>query len=77
VVGNDLAFTMKMKEFPYGMFSEAFGMSGEKIEIDYNYMTAEENGVSIHGLSTRKEPIKLKLSFYPSWIKGNEKIRIK
>lgn len=77
VNGSDLAFTMKMKEFPYGMFSEAFEMSGEKIEIDSNYMTAEENGVSIPGLTTRKEPIKIKLSYYPSWIKGNEKIRIK
>lgn len=80
VVGNDLAFTMK--EFPYGMFSEAFEMSGEKIELNSNYMTTSSegtqvSGVYITGLSTRKEPIKLKLSYYPSWIKGNEKIRIK
>lgn len=80
VIGNDLAFTMG--EFPYGMFSEAYEMSGEKIDIDSNYMTTisddiQESGVSVPGLSARKEPIKLKLSYYPSWIKGNEKIRIK
>jgi hypothetical protein len=80
VVGNDLTFTME--EFPYGMFSEVLEMSGEKIETDSNYMTTssdgvQEGGVSIPGLLTRKEPIKLKLSYYPSWIKGNDKIRIK
>jgi hypothetical protein len=56
-------------------------MSGEKIEVGSNYITTssdnvQESGVYIPGLSSRKEPIKLKISYYPSWIKGNEKIRI-
>ncbi|MCM3733148.1 DUF4179 domain-containing protein [Fictibacillus nanhaiensis] len=80
--GNDLAITLKVEEFPFGMFSEVLEMSGEKIEVGSNYITTssdnvQESGVYIPGLSSRKEPIKLKISYYPSWIKGNEKIRIK
>jgi hypothetical protein len=81
-VDSDLVFTLNKEEFPYSMFNGIFEMSGKEIESGtyYSSVTSEglqEIGVNVPGLSIRKEPIKLKLSFYPAWIKGNGKIRIK
>jgi Family of unknown function (DUF5643)/Domain of unknown function (DUF4179) len=81
-VGNDLVFTLKMEDFPFSMFNEIYEMSGKEIESNSSFSTVsseglQELGVYIPYLSTRTEPVKLKLGYYPDWIHGKEKIRIK
>jgi hypothetical protein len=82
IVGNDLVFTLKMEDFPFSMFNEIYEMSGKEIESNSSFSTVsseglQELGVYIPYLSTRTEPVKLKLGYYPDWIHGKEKIRIK
>jgi Family of unknown function (DUF5643)/Domain of unknown function (DUF4179) len=80
-VDSDLVFTLKMEEFPFGMFNEIYEMSGGKIESNSSFSSSsdglQELGVNVPALSSRTEPIKLKLGYYPDWIIGKEKIRIK
>lgn len=70
------------KEFSYSLFSVAKDGDGNKIDINSNFWSGRESGVSemgveIENLKTYKNPISLELSFFPEWIKGEQKIKIK
>lgn len=84
VEGNDLIFDMHAKkEFRSFPFTKITDASGREILSKYSSILAsDEEGVTelhvnIPNLNTRPNPIFLELTAYPSWIKGNEKIKIK
>lgn len=83
--GNDVLFNLYTeKEFHYGLFLEVTDGEGNKIENDSSFWSSyreEESrqsmGITIPKLDSYPNPISLELSFYPEWIKGEGKIRIK
>ncbi|WHY87271.1 DUF4179 domain-containing protein [Neobacillus novalis] len=84
VADNYLIFNFHTeKEFHYFLFSEIKDGNGERIESGSSYKSEgneqrdAEIGVYIPDLEKQAGPISLELTAYPSWIKGNEKIKIK
>ncbi|GIN64169.1 hypothetical protein J27TS8_41620 [Robertmurraya siralis] len=71
------------KEFPYGLFNEVVNGEGKKIDIDSSFWSGYRDegyaaiGVQIPHLKSQPNPLTLELSFFPEWIYGEEKIRIK
>ncbi|WP_062106327.1 DUF4179 domain-containing protein [Bacillus niameyensis] len=86
VSGNDLIFSMRTKEeFSYFMFNTPKDREGNDLD-SYAFSTSNigdednptyEQRINIQNLHSVKGPISFELSFYPSWIVGSEKIKIK
>lgn len=84
IEGNELIFDMHAKkEFHAFPFTKITDASGKEILSNYSSILAnDEEGVTelhvhIPNMNKRQNPIFLELSSYPTWIKGNEKIKIK
>lgn len=84
VTGDSLNFTFNPgKEFNYFLFSKQLDGNGEEIPSTGGYSQsvsdngAMEIGVNMPAPQTQVNPISLELTFFPSWIKGDYKIRIK
>lgn len=84
IYGGDIRMKLYTeKEFPYGIFSEVVDGKGNTVDITSNYMSSRRDegytlsGVTIPDLKSYPNPISLKLSFFPEWIIGDEKIKIK
>ncbi|MBS4195864.1 DUF4179 domain-containing protein [Lederbergia citri] len=85
VSGNDLIFTMRTKEeFSYFMFSTPKDRDGKELESGSSFSRYSdgddqvyEHGINITDLHSVKGPISLGISYYPTWIVGSEKIKIK
>ncbi|MFD2445409.1 DUF4179 domain-containing protein [Bacillus sp. CGMCC 1.16607] len=83
VSGSYIDFTMAAKkDFPYFLFSEIKDGKGNEIQSESSFSRGlgdeEEKsfGVNIPGLKNQEGPISLKLSFFPSWIEDDVKIKI-
>ncbi|WP_404330990.1 DUF4179 domain-containing protein [Mesobacillus maritimus] len=81
---NQAVFRFQNKEeFNYFLFGLIRDENGKELESPSSFNSGpdqdgiEEYGVVISNLSSVKGPISLELSFYPSWIEGTEKVRIK
>lgn len=84
IEGNDLVFTMETKKpFHFFSFSKITDANGKEINSPSTYQTMTDDsagmkmGINIPNLKQQASPISLELSFYPTWIEGHEKIRIK
>jgi len=84
VEDNQVIFRFQTEEeFHYFLFGPIRDVNGEELESPSSFHTGpdlngvEEFGVGIPNLSSAKGPISLELSFYPSWIEGEGKVRIK
>nr|WP_233711543.1 DUF4179 domain-containing protein [Lederbergia citrisecunda] len=86
VSGDDLIFKMRTKEeFSYFMFSTPKDRNGKELISESGFSNFADNedyqvyehAINIKSLHSVKGPISLELSFYPSWIVGSEKIKIK
>ncbi|WP_053365020.1 DUF4179 domain-containing protein [Bacillus sp. FJAT-27245] len=80
--GNEVSLRMKTKEkfnyIPNGLMRDTDGK--EVLTAGFSKYELEgyaEIGISIPGLNQYKNPLSLELNYYPSWIKSEEKIRIK
>lgn len=71
------------EEFTYSLFSEIKDEKGNEMESNSSFVNVSndegimEVGVGVSSLDKYKSPIHLKLAFFPEWIVGNEKVRIK
>jgi hypothetical protein len=84
-VENDhLQFTLHSQKefhaFPFGRILDGNGK--ELISESSDQNSADQKGITIQGvtikdLANQVNPISLEIFFYPSWIKGEEKIKIK
>lgn len=84
VSGQSIRLNLSLeKEFPYGIFSVVKDGDGHDMDIDSSFVSTygEEGyqsvGISIPNLKSYPNPISLELSFFPEWIGGEERIRIK
>ena len=82
VEGTHVGFKIPAKdEFNYHLISGAKDRNGNEIESPETSMShydgKMEIGIHMPGLTAEMSPISLELSFYPSWIEGEGKIRIK
>lgn len=85
ISGNDIIFNLYIeKEFPYSLFSGVKDGNGNEIEKTSGFWSSDreeqgftEIGVTIPNLKGYPNPITLELSFFPEWIEGEGKIRIK
>lgn len=68
-------------EFHYFPFAAVKDKNGKQIESPEQSTASHDGntevGLRIPGLTAEMSPISLELSFYPSWIKGEGKIRIR
>jgi hypothetical protein len=81
--GSDLVFDFYTEEkFNYFLFNTVTDEGGNELESS-SFVSGpdedgiEEVGVVIPNLGTIQGPISLELSFYPSWIEGDKKVKIK
>lgn len=71
------------KPFRSTIFSTITDAQGKEIEVSSQSMGTEEEkgttrlGIELPPIDRSQNPLTIDLSFYPEWIKGNEKIRIK
>ncbi|MEQ2526843.1 DUF4179 domain-containing protein [Bacillaceae bacterium CLA-AA-H227] len=70
------------EEFPYQLISEAKDVNGRYIDIESTSWEGYQDGhtnirIGLSNLSSYTNPISLKLSYFPEWIQGEAKIRIK
>lgn len=84
VEGNDLSFYLhSKKEFNFFPFSKIIDGNGKEIHSNsaFNHRGSEKSateiGINIPNLKKQSNPLSLELSYYPTWIKGNEKIKVK
>lgn len=83
VIGNDLEFTIiPHKDFHHDMFGTVKDATGKEIQTVSSFTSSTDNKVYSTGLSLKENqsftnPLILELNYYPAWIKGNVKIRIK
>ncbi|WP_170138863.1 DUF4179 domain-containing protein [Oceanobacillus chungangensis] len=80
--GDYLVFKYN-EEFPYSFFSQSYDADGNILYSDSSFSTASEGrgtnefGYHIEHILGQKSPISLIIDFFPEWIIGNEKIKIK
>lgn len=81
---GQLIFDMHTKKpFHYGIFSTVTDAQGKEIKVHSQSMGTEEEkgttrlGIDLPPIGHSQNPLTIDLSYYPEWIKGNEKIRIK
>lgn len=84
VEGNDLIFNFHTeKKFNSFLFTTITDGNGKQIDSNTSFMGGRmehgyaEIGVNIPDIKNQPNPISLELTAYPSWIKGNGKIKIK
>ena len=85
VEGDQIILSMRpKKEFSYGLFNVVRDKTGEEIDITETSISHSledekviEYGVKLPGLNAEMSPISLELVYFPSWIEGNEKIKVK
>lgn len=85
VNGDHLDFTMKNGEdFPYFLFGKILDGNGNEIQPETSYFSNggveeidREFGVQIANLKNQKGPLSFELSFFPAWIEGKVKVKIK
>lgn len=70
------------EEFPYELISEAKDANGRDIDIESTSWEGYQEGhtnirMGLSNLTKYTNPISLKLSYFPEWIEGEAKIRIK
>lgn len=80
---NSLDMNIHTKgNFRFSIFGSIKDGNGKEIESKTSYSSDGEKGivnigVDIQNLKAQRSPISLKLEFFPTWIKGNEKVKIK
>ncbi|MGD6831041.1 DUF4179 domain-containing protein [Sutcliffiella halmapala] len=81
---GELVFDLRTKkEFNYFIFSKVIDAQGKELDLSTTSMSAfYEKGVSRIGMdlpaiTSSQNPITIELAFYPQWIKGKEKIKVK
>lgn len=84
IIGREISFKFYTEEdFPYMPFSSVIDGEGNLVEIKSSYggSYTEEGyqrvGVELDRLKELQNPISLTLSFFPEWIEGEGKVRIK
>ncbi|SEM97388.1 protein of unknown function [Mesobacillus persicus] len=83
VRGSDLVFDFHAKEeFNYFLFNRISDEGGNELESSSfvsgpNQDGIEEVGVIIPNLENVHGPISLELSFYPSWLEGDARVKVK
>lgn len=81
---GQLVFDLRTERaFNYFIFSKAMDAQGKEIEISSTSMSSfNEEGISRMGINLPEitgpqNPITIELTFYPQWIKGKDKIKVK
>ncbi|WP_042357084.1 DUF4179 domain-containing protein [Bacillus rubiinfantis] len=84
IEGNELIFDLhtekRFSAFPFSTIKDA---SGREIQSDHGFTREGDQkgittfGVGIPQLEKQQNQLSLELSYYPIWIKGNEKVKIK
>ncbi|MBH0158174.1 DUF4179 domain-containing protein [Fictibacillus sp. 5RED26] len=81
---GQLVFDLHTKKpFRSAIFSTITDAQGKEIELSSQSMGTEEEkgttrlGIELPPIDRSQNPLTIDLSYYPQWIKGNEKIRIK
>ncbi|MQR96011.1 DUF4179 domain-containing protein [Fictibacillus phosphorivorans] len=81
---GQLVFDLHTKKpFRSAIFSTITDAQGKEIEVSSQSMGTEEEkgttrlGIELPSIDRSQNPLTIDLSYYPEWIKGNEKIRIK
>ncbi|OIK16267.1 hypothetical protein BIV60_05705 [Bacillus sp. MUM 116] len=84
IEGDDLIFRMQTKEgFPYSFVGELTDSDGKKVDSSTQYSHGDgQNKVNVYGvtipnLNKQKSPLFLEITFYPSEIRGDVKVKIK
>ncbi|WP_442598887.1 DUF4179 domain-containing protein [Neobacillus sp. D3-1R] len=85
VSGDHLDFTMKNGEdFPYFVFGKIMDGNGTEIHPETSYFSGigeqeieKEFGVQIANLKNQKGPLSFEISFFPAWIEGKVKVKLK
>ena len=84
VEGNDLIFDLHTeKEFNAFPFTTITDANGKVINSESSFLHTRnmkgitELGVDISNLKNQPNPISLELTAYPSWIRGNVKVKVK
>ncbi len=80
--GLDLKFTLNTKkEFHYSLVESIFDANGKEVETSGVSTEYHDGGKQVVGITISSKnytnPLKLKLAFYPEYIQGDAKIRIK
>ncbi|MEI5907528.1 DUF4179 domain-containing protein [Bacillus spongiae] len=80
---GELVFDLRTnREFNYFIFSKVIDAQGKELEHSTQSMSTYEKGVRRIGMNlpaiiSSQNPITIELSYYPKWIKGKDKIKIK
>lgn len=77
---NDLVFALNVKEdFHYHIFNSIRDVNGKDIFVGTSYSSYTEDHKQLMGVTLPDHytnPLRLEMSFYPTWIEGDVKIRI-
>lgn len=71
------------EEFNYFIFSKVTDAQGNEIDVSSTSMSISEErgvrrvGINLPAIKSSQNPITVELSFYPQWIKGEDKIKVK
>ncbi|QFT88143.1 hypothetical protein FIU87_05785 [Bacillus sp. THAF10] len=81
---DELVFDFRTKEeFNYFMFNKVTDAQGKELEYSSSTLSSfyEEGlsklGMNLPEITSAQNPITMEISYYPQWIKGNEKIKVK
>ncbi|MES9685805.1 hypothetical protein ABWK22_23450, partial [Gottfriedia acidiceleris] len=81
--GDTIFFTLNTKkEFNYNMIGSIFDANGKEIESNESYIggsvsNKQRIGFKISSRQKYMNPIKINLVYFPSYIKGDVKVRVK
>lgn len=81
---GELVFDLRtQKEFNYSIFSKVIDAQGKELEISSTSMSSfyekgvRRMGINMPTITSSQNPITIELAFYPQWIKGKDKIKVK
>lgn len=84
IVGNDIIFTYQTKKpFPYFLFDNVTDGKGKTINIESTSLQGTQSAgltefiVTVPNIMEQINPLSFEITYFPSWIKGQGKIRIK
>ncbi|WP_042346179.1 DUF4179 domain-containing protein [Bacillus massiliigorillae] len=83
VMGNELTFSIQAeKDFHHGMFGTVKDANGKELQVESSSMSSIDNksrsfGVVLKANQSFSNPLTIDVLYYPAWINGNVKVRVK
>ncbi|HEY4553466.1 MAG TPA: DUF4179 domain-containing protein [Bacillaceae bacterium] len=81
IMDNDILFSMPSGEdfsyFPWGAITDAAGREVEVLSTFSSGSGRDSTGINLMNVRENKSPLTIELNFYPAWIEGNRKVKIK